>query len=80
MEGDDPGVLGNLPRSRPGRRSDKRAGTNPAGSERSRATRARPAREDPLAGTLGAAGRLASAGVRTGTAVTRELLRRLPRP
>jgi len=28
---DDPGVLGNLPRSRPGRRSDKRAAGKPSG-------------------------------------------------
>jgi len=27
---DDPSVLGNLPRSRPGRRSDKRTGAKPA--------------------------------------------------
>lgn len=47
-EKDDPGVLGNLPRSRPGRRSDKRAGgasasKRPAASRTSTQARAKPA-------------------------------------
>ena len=42
---DDPGVLGNLPRSRPGRRSDKRGGRKPAspGSAQGKPTAKRPA-------------------------------------
>jgi hypothetical protein len=36
---DDPGVLGNLPRSRPGRRSDKRTAGKPAAKARTTAAR-----------------------------------------
>jgi hypothetical protein len=39
---DEPGVLGNLPRSRPGRRSDKRGGTSSARAKKS-APAAKPA-------------------------------------
>ena len=80
MEGDDPGVLGNLPRSRPGTRSEKRPAPEPAGSATRPDSRTRAGREDAPGGALGAAGRLAAAGLRTGSAVTRGLLRRLPRP
>jgi hypothetical protein len=41
QSGDDPGVLGNLPRSRPGRRSDKR--TSGSSTTRSSSNRAKAA-------------------------------------
>jgi hypothetical protein len=98
---DDQGVLGNLPRSRPGQRSEKRAsrgerkeragaggrtartsaaaaGTRPRSSSRPQPTP--PAGADPVRGAiLGAAG-LALTGAKVATGVTREVLRRLPRP
>ncbi|HZI90750.1 MAG TPA: hypothetical protein VFD31_03865 [Thermoleophilaceae bacterium] len=99
---DDPGLLGNLPRSRPGTRSDKRAsGSAPkpapaAAKPKPRPTakprpgakvsnpKPRPAPEtqpgDPVSEALKAAARIASAGARTANGVTREILRRLPRP
>jgi hypothetical protein len=79
MEPDERGVLSSLPRSRPGTRSDKRA-----------AAAARPARprsaggQEPQADPVGDAVKMlagaAGAGMRAADAVTRELLRRLPRP
>jgi len=107
---DDPGLLGNLPRARPGTRSDKRAsaGTPKAAAPKAKpkprpakaapkATtprakpRAKPANPkprpvpespagDPVSEALRAAGRIAGAGARTANGVTREILRRLPRP
>ena len=99
---DDPGLLGNLPRSRPGTRSDKRtsgskvAKPNPVQAKTApKASRPkprpkisnpkpRPAPEsqpgDPVSETLKAAARIAGAGARTANGVTREILRRLPRP
>jgi hypothetical protein len=52
---EEPGVLGNLPRSRPGHRSDKRGGTGGAAStgapkRQARATTARTARSAPAPG------------------------------
>ena len=79
MEPDDAGVLGGLPRSRPGTRSRKRA-----------ATAARPARTkpdpppqppaDPVGDAVKTVAGAATAGLRLADAVTREVLRRLPRP
>ena len=100
---DDPGLLGNLPRSRPGTRSDKRARAPPPTGCRGRRSQARarakakprptpkvsnpkprPAPEsqpgDPMSEALKAAARIAGAGARTANDVTREILRRLPRP
>lgn len=105
---DDPGLLGNLPRSRPGTRSDKRASSATAKPVAAKASPAkakppppraqpkakprpkvanpkpRPAPEtqspDPVSEALKTAGRLAGAGARTANGVTREILRRLPRP
>jgi hypothetical protein len=92
---DDGGVLGNLPRSRPGHRSDKRTGKTAA------ATRAvagkRPERAatppppvgddsaasragDPVGHAIRAAAGVASTGARVAGGVAREVLRRLPRP
>jgi hypothetical protein len=99
---DDPGLLGNLPRSRPGTRSEKRASGSapkpapaaatpkprPKAKPRTGAKvsnpRPRPAPEpqqgDPVSEALKAAARIAGAGARTANGVTREILRRLPRP
>lgn len=53
---DDPSVLGNLPRSRPGRRSDKRTGAKPAAATKTAASeparakaKAKPAARKPQA-------------------------------
>ncbi len=80
MSPDDPGMLGNLPRSRPGRRSDKRGeGPRPVpprpapGSEPERA-------EDPVGDVLRVAAKGVGTGLRVANGMTREVLRRLPRP
>jgi hypothetical protein len=67
---EDPGVLGNLPRSRPGRRSDKRAGgeawSEAAGSAGAAGGAAKPAaRKSAAAG--GARRKPASTGARAGS-------------
>ena len=77
---DDRGLLGNLPRSRPGTRSEKRDGA--AAAERAPRPR-EPAEASPgapLGKALRTAARTAEAGVRTAGDVTRDILRRLPRP
>jgi len=109
MDPEEPGLLGNLPRSRPGTRSEKRgtaAGSKPA-PKRSQAAKpgvkstaatpkSKPApRKKPVAaapkapppppepaagGPLGSAMKVAGAGLRVAEGVTREVLRRLPRP
>ena len=99
MTGDGDEVLGNLPRSRPGRRSAKRPSASAEraaeGAERRRSPAARaapgttdapPAHEpasggdDPLGSALRFAGRAAEAGLNVAGGISRELLRRLPRP
>jgi hypothetical protein len=114
---DDKGVLGNLPRSRPGRRSDKRAGDTPetvapadaevpkpprpAAAKPRAAKRARPKAAappkskpvpdpsapapeatgaDPMTEAARAAAKAVGAGVKIGTGLAQEVLRRLPRP
>ena len=81
MTPDDPGMLGNLPRSRPGRRSDKRSGRTQPSPPRT-ATQTEPERpeDDPVGGALKAAAKGVGAGLRVANGVTREVLRRLPRP
>lgn len=85
MDGDDPGLLGGLPRERRGTRSDKRQ-ESPAPRLRkrpaaSRAPSSRPPAEPPEAGgPIRGAGRIAGAGLRVAGGVTRGVLRRLPRP
>ena len=84
MNGEEPGLLGNLPRSRPGTRSEKRDGRPRRGAEPA-ADAASPASPQPTPATpsgdaLRAAARTAEAGLRTANDVTREVLRRLPRP
>ena len=73
MNNEEPGLLGNLPRSRPGTRSQKRDG----------ASRQAPAPPPP--GTVehdrvDAVGDALRTAARTAGDVTREILRRLPRP
>ena len=71
MDREEPGLLGNLPRSRPGTRSEKRDG-EPAAKPRT------PAPEPAESGDpIGDAVRIVA---RTASGVTREVLRRLPRP
>jgi len=126
MPDEDPGLLGNLPRSRPGTRSDKRApgadpdaveagksGAEPGkaaskpaakrsqaakpGSKRSSGAK-KPAKAQPVpvsvaeptaerdqagdrgSGPLRSAAKAAGTGLRVAEGVTREVLRRLPRP
>ena len=69
MDGEEPGLLGNLPKSRPGTRSDKRDGPPPA--------KRAPSREAPSGDPVRGALRTVA---RTAGGVTREILRRLPRP
>jgi len=80
MSPDDPGMLGNLPRSRPGRRSEKRTGAARP-SPPSGAPRAEPERsDDPVGDALRTAAKGVGAGLRVANGVTRHVLRRLPRP
>jgi hypothetical protein len=79
---EDRGVLGNLPHTRPGRRSEKRA----AGTTRPKraAVPPEPADESGTGGPLGhlvhGAEKVAGAGLRVAGGLAREILRRLPRP
>jgi len=89
---DDPGVMGNLPRSRPGRRSDKRAtpgAKKPAARARSAApkpkaqarprsepSRPAPERHDPITDAVRIGVRIAGAGLGLAAGIAR----RLPRP
>ena len=80
MSPDDSGMLGNLPRSRPGRRSEKRgAGTRPTPPREAPSTEADRA-DDPVGDALRAAAKGVGTGLRVANGVTREVLRRLPRP
>jgi hypothetical protein len=72
-------VLGNLPRTRPGRRSEKRAGETRQSAPR-RQPEPPPAEPDPVGDAVRAAAGVAGAGLRVANGITRELLRRLPRP
>jgi hypothetical protein len=99
MAADRDEVLGNLPRSRPGRRSEKRPSASAEraakGAERrgSPAARGAPGTtdappadqpasggDDRLGSALRFAGRAAEAGLNVAGGISRELLRRLPRP
>jgi hypothetical protein len=84
-------VLGNLPRSRPGRRSEKREQAGSPGRPRSSRQSPVASRQettpdppepgsDPVGDAVRVAGRAAETGLKVATGVTRELLRRLPRP
>jgi hypothetical protein len=74
MDGEEPGLLGNLPRSRPGTRSEKRDGPPPARPREPVA----PAPDSSGSGDL--VGDALRTVARTAGGVTREILRRLPRP
>jgi hypothetical protein len=82
---EDGGVLGNLPHTRPGRRSEKRdakaakpraqrAGSSPAAPSSESGTGA------PLGDLMHGAEKVAGAGLRVAGGLAREVLRRLPRP
>ena len=88
---DDAGVLGNLPRTRPGRRSEKRASGRTAARPATAAGASPPPPEpkppkapersgDPLGEIVRGGLRVAGTGVRVADTVARELLRRFPRP
>jgi hypothetical protein len=81
---DDDGVLGNLPNSRPGRRSSKRPATPAGAAKRRPPAPPKPAEEepqtDPVGDVIRAATGLASVGARVANGVAREVVRRLPRP
>ena len=84
MDGEDPGLLGGLPRERRGTRSDKRStGAKPVPRKRPAASRA-PEEPADAGGPIRGAGRIAGAGLRVAGGVTRGVLRgvlrRLPRP
>jgi hypothetical protein len=92
---DDGGVLGNLPNSRPGKRSDKRnagagrpakAARSPRAGAQRKPTAAVPKQvppspaEDPVGAVVRTGLGVAGTGVRVAGALSRELLKRLPRP
>ena len=79
---DDGGVLGNLPNSRPGRRSDKRPPTPRAKDERPPAlpTSGDEPEHDAIADAIRAATGAAATGARVANGIAREIVRRLPRP
>ena len=79
MEPEGGGVLRNLPRSRPGTRSGKRDG--PASRRPAPPPpRAAGGEGDPVGDAVRALAGVAETGAKVANAVTRELLRRLPRP
>jgi hypothetical protein len=77
---DDGGVLGNLPRSRPGRRSDKRAGGPAAAAPPPPPPPPAEPQDDPIGGAIRTATGLAAAGARVANGVARQVVRRIPRP
>ena len=83
MSSEEPGLLGNLPRSRPGRRSEKRAGATsraPAKQPPPSAQSAPERADDPVGDVLRVAAKGVGSGLRVANGVTRQVLRRLPRP
>ena len=99
MDTDGDEVLGNLPRSRPGRRSDKRPSSaaeraaedaerrgsaaargTPGGTDPPPAPDPPAGGGDPVGEALRFAGRAAEAGLQVAGGISREILRRLPRP
>jgi hypothetical protein len=105
---DEGGVLGNLPRSRPGTRSEKRDAARAARTAKTTSRAAETAEQrsskasrpsaqtsgrpkpppqrpaeggpDPVGEAVKLAAGIAGAGLRVANGVTREVLRRLPRP
>lgn len=79
MNPDDPGLLGNLPRSRPGRRSEKRGESTPPPPSSKRETPAPDRAGDPVGDALRVAAKGVGSGLRVANGVTRGVLRRFPR-
>jgi hypothetical protein len=77
---DDGGVLGNLPNSRPGRRSTKRPASPPPASKQPPAAAERDTQGDPVGEAIRTATGIAAAAARVANGVARELVHRLPRP
>jgi hypothetical protein len=77
---DDGGVLGNLPNSRPGRRSDKRPAEPRAAAPPPPVTDEPRDQADPVGEAIRTATGIAAAGARVANGFARELVRRLPRP
>ena len=74
-------VLGNLPRTRPGRRSEKRASPRSPVASRQKAKPPPPEPSGDLVGdAVRVAGNAVEASLRVANGITREVLRRLPRP
>lgn len=87
MTDDREGILGNLPRSRPGVRSDKRAadkGPRAASAPRQAASKPPPPPASPSGGAIEvavrAAGQVAETGIKVAARVAGGVLRRLPLP
>ena len=89
---EEPSVLGNLPRSRPGQRSPRRQrdGSADAGPGDTAAARSGPARQsratepdeasaDPISGSLRAAGQVAGAALGAASRAAGGVLGRLPK-
>jgi hypothetical protein len=85
---DDGGVLGNLPNSRPGKRSEKRERPAKAPAQRKRTAAVKKPRdpvppspgEDPVGAVVRTGLGIAGTGVKVAGALSRELFKRLPRP
>jgi hypothetical protein len=73
-------VLGNLPRTRPGRRSEKRDAKARQSAPRRQKPEPPEPESDPVGDAVRAAAGVAEAGIKVANGITRELLRRLPRP
>jgi hypothetical protein len=73
-------VLGNLPRTRPGRRSEKREGQTETRRPRRQPPPPPEPDPDPVGDAVRAAAGVAGAGFKVAGGITREVLRRLPRP
>ncbi len=81
MSADDDGILGNLPRSRPGRRSARRDQPSAGAPPRPRPRPPEPEapRDDAVGGAIRAAGQLAEAGIKAASQLAGGALSRLPR-
>jgi hypothetical protein len=88
---EESGVLGNLPRSRPGTRSQKRSAPAARASTQAQPRprpKARPkpapapehSASDPVSGAVRTAAKVAGGGLKLANGLTREVLRRLPKP
>lgn len=83
MSAEEDGILGNLPRSRPGRRSARRetpsTAAGPPPSSRRSPDPEPPPTGDALGGALRAAGQLTEAGLKAASKLAGGALGRLPR-